>query len=207
MVGGNRAGLIKMLYASGFRGKALETAFAVALAESGGRANAFNDKGRDLSYGLFQINMKDNDPSSPNMGRNRRKQFGMLHNKELFDPKKNMAAAFQISNKGTWWKQWGAFTNGTFAKYLDDAHTAAKDAGIGGDSGQAGMALATESTRTHAVGGGGHMSMTSRNATINVYVDMDVKLASLSKFELQKAAGELRSAVDRELRVKGIGAV
>ena len=202
MAGGSREGLVRMLHEAGFRGKGLETAFAVALAESGGRANAFNGTGRDLSYGLFQINMKDNDPSSPNMGRNRRKQFGISNNKELFNAKKNIAAAFEVSNKGTWWKQWAAFTNGSFTKYLDDANTAAKSAGIGGDN--PGMAMETVNNMPQGMGRAGGASLHS-TSNINVKVDMHVSVAKLGTFEVQRVASELRSAINNELKVKGIG--
>jgi hypothetical protein len=202
MAGGNREGLIRLLHGAGFRGKGLETAFAVALAESGGRANAFNGTGRDLSYGLFQINMKDDDPASPNMGRNRRKQFGISNNKELFNAKKNAAAAFEVSNKGTWWKQWAAFTNGSFTKFLDDANTAAKSAGVGGDN--PGMAMETVNNMPQSMGraGGGSVHATSN---INVKVDMNVSVAKLGTFEVQRVASELRSAINNELKIKGIG--
>lgn len=130
MAGGGRAGLIRMLYDAGFKGKGLETAFAVALAESGGRANAKNFKGRDLSYGLFQINMKNDDPLSPNMGTKRLKQFGLQKNSQLYDPMTNIRAAYEVSNGGKWWGQWATYTGGSFVKYLDDAVRAAKAAKI-----------------------------------------------------------------------------
>ena len=202
MAGGSREGLVRMLHDAGFRGKGLETAFAVALAESGGRANAFNNKDRDLSYGLFQINMKDDDPASPNMGRNRRKQFGISNNKELFNAKKNAAAAFEVSNKGTWWKQWAAFTNGSFTKFLDDANTAAKSAGVGGDN--PGMAMETVNNMPQSMGRAGGASLHS-TSNINVKVDMNVSVAKLGTFEVQRVASELRSAINNELKIKGIG--
>lgn len=202
MAGGSREGLIRLLHGAGFRGKGLETAFAVALAESGGRASAFNGAGRDQSYGLFQINMKDNDPSSPNMGRNRRKQFGISNNKELFNARKNAAAAFEVSNKGTWWKQWSAFTNGAFTKYLDDANRAAQSAGVGGDN--PGMAMETVNNMPQAMGRAGGASLHS-TSNINVKVDMNVSVAKLGTFEVQRVASELRSAINNELKVKGIG--
>lgn len=130
MAGGSRAGLIRMLYNAGFKGKGLETAFAVALAESGGRAGAKNFKGRDLSYGLFQINMKNDDPLSPNMGTNRLKQFGLKKNEQLFNPMTNIRAAYEVSNSGKWWGQWATYNSGAFVKYLDDAVRAAKTAKI-----------------------------------------------------------------------------
>lgn len=44
-------------YDAGFRGDALTTAVAVAMAESSGDPRAHNDTYQDNSYGLWQINM------------------------------------------------------------------------------------------------------------------------------------------------------
>lgn len=130
MAYGSRKGLMSALYQHGFRGKGLATAFGVALAESGGMSRAFNGKGRDESYGVFQINMTDKDPKSPNMGTNRRKQYNLKNNEALFDPNTNLSTAYGISAKGKWWKQWSTYNDGTFTKYLDDAQTAARKAGV-----------------------------------------------------------------------------
>ena len=58
------------MYRRGFKGKSLDTAYAVAMAESAGNPHAFNDNWHtgDLSYGLMQINMIGK------MGPNRRAQ-------------------------------------------------------------------------------------------------------------------------------------
>jgi hypothetical protein len=146
--------------------------------------------------------MKDNDPSSPNMGRNRRKQFGISNNKELFNARKNIAAAFEVSNKGTWWKQWATFTNGSFTKYLDDANRAAKGAGVGGDN--PGMAMETVNNMPQSMNRSGGASLHS-TSNINVKVDMNVSVAKLGTFEVQRVAGELRRAINDELKIKGIG--
>jgi hypothetical protein len=128
MAFGSRKGLLKALYNQGFRGKSLQTAFAVALAESGGRAKAVGDetiqnKTYGPSIGPFQIrSLKDP------------KKFGESGQwrdpKRLFDPSFNIKAAWNISNQGKNWKAWSAYSNGSFSKYLDDAESAAKAAGI-----------------------------------------------------------------------------
>jgi murein DD-endopeptidase MepM/ murein hydrolase activator NlpD len=128
MAFGSRKGLLKALYNQGFRGKSLQTAFAVALAESGGRAKAVGDetiqnKTYGPSIGPFQIrSLKDP------------KKFGESGKwrdpKRLFDPSFNIQAAWNISNQGKNWKAWSAYSNGSFSKFLDDAESAAKSAGI-----------------------------------------------------------------------------
>ena len=139
LAGGSRAGLMKILQRAGFSGKNLETAFAVVLAESRGNARDYNPHGLDKSYGLFQINMNNNDPRNPGMGTRRLKQFGLRNNSELFDPSINARAAYQVSNHGTWWKPWSTYNDGTFLKYLDDAKRAKEEAHIGGPMGSDGM--------------------------------------------------------------------
>lgn len=216
MVGGSRAGLIKMLYDGGFRGKGLSTAFSVALAESGGRAKAKYFEGRDLSYGLFQINMKDDDPRSPNMGRNRRKQFGIAKNEALYDPMTNIRAAYEISNKGSWWKQWSTFNDGKFSKYLDDAARAATQAkiptyhsgsynvpksGIGGGESEhlamvqeGEMILPAKLAEKVRNGTGYHGTNT------NIKVDMHVNIARSSVQEAELMFKQFKLKLEKELK-------
>jgi len=101
---------------AGFRGDALDTAVAVALAESGGRANAHNPNAGtgDNSYGLFQINMIGS------MGPARLQQFGLKSNEDLFDPLTNAKAAFAISNGGRNWQPWTTYTGGAYASHLGE---------------------------------------------------------------------------------------
>ena len=76
---------------AGFRGNDLTTAVAIALAESAGNPKAHNAVPPDNSYGLWQINMIGA------LGPDRRHEFHLHSNSELFDPKTNAAAAFDIS--------------------------------------------------------------------------------------------------------------
>ena len=82
----------------------------IAMGESSGDPTAFNGKGRDQSYGLMQINMLGE------MGPERRAQFGISSNEALNDPLTNMKAAHAIY-KQQGWEAWGAFTNGSYAKF------------------------------------------------------------------------------------------
>ena len=77
------------------------TAAAVAMAESGGDPFAFN--GRDPhggSFGLWQING--------------------VHGSQraTYDADANARAAIEISRNGENWNPWGAFTNGSWAKFF-----------------------------------------------------------------------------------------
>ncbi len=106
-------------YDAGFRGDGLTTAVAVALAESGGDTRAHNATPPDNSYGLWQINMLGG------MGPERRRQFGLDSNAELFDATTNAEAANKISNDGKSWTPWSTYTNGAYRRHLPEARKAA----------------------------------------------------------------------------------
>jgi hypothetical protein len=187
--GGSRAAYMRMLRRAGFSGKALETAFAVSLAESRGNPRAFNNKKRDLSYGLFQINMKDDDPRSPNMGRNRRKQFGIKNNEALYDANTNIRAAYEVSNQGGWWKQWATYNDGTFLKYMDDAKRAKEAAGIGGGQesySSGGMMSSGSSTKESSHRG-------------EITVNMNVSIASASRADTETLFKEFSRKLKRSI--------
>ena len=86
---------------------------AIAMGESGGDTGAHNPNTStgDNSYGLMQINMLGG------MGPERRQAFGLQKNEDLFDPQKNMDAAFQIY-KTQGLGAWGAYTNGSYKDHL-----------------------------------------------------------------------------------------
>ncbi len=107
-------------YDAGFRGDGLTTAVAVALAESGGNTRAHNATPPDNSYGLWQINMLGA------MGPERRRQFGLDSNAELFDATTNAKAANKISGDGKSWTPWSTYTNGAYKRHLPAARKAAE---------------------------------------------------------------------------------
>lgn len=113
-------------YNAGFRGDALVTAVAVAMAESGGFTGAHNPSGED-SRGLWQINV------APKVRPNK---WG-----DLYDPAVNAKAAFEVSGGGANFRPWTTFTGATeagrrsgHARHLRAAEAAA--ALISGDEGE-----------------------------------------------------------------------
>lgn len=86
----------------------LATAVAVALAESSGRTTAVSPTG--CCYGLWQINVNVHPYTK----------------EQMQDPAQNAAAAWKISNGGTNWKPWSAYTNGSYLLYLTSARTASR---------------------------------------------------------------------------------
>ena len=86
----------------------LATAVAVALAESSGRTNAVSPTG--CCHGLWQINVNVHPYTKTQMQ----------------DPAQNAAAAWKISNGGTNWKPWSAYTNGSYLLYMSSARAASR---------------------------------------------------------------------------------
>lgn len=84
---------------AGFPPETAAKMVAIALKESGGNPQAHNPNANtgDNSYGLWQINMIDK-PGYP-LGDQRRRQFGLSSNEDLWDPDKNAQAAYSIWNK------------------------------------------------------------------------------------------------------------
>jgi len=95
-----------LLWAVGFEGTALKTAWAVARVESNGRPMALNDnhKTGDKSYGIFQINMLGE------LGTDRKEKFELVSNKELFDPVTNAEITYFMTKGGKDWSSWSAST-------------------------------------------------------------------------------------------------
>lgn len=91
-----------LLWAVGFEGIALKTAWAVARVESNGRPLALNDNTRtgDKSYGIFQINMLGQ------LGEDRKDKFELVSNKELFDPVTNAEITYYMTKGGKDWSSW-----------------------------------------------------------------------------------------------------
>lgn len=101
------ADVLQTLRQAGFKGPALKTAWAIVQRESKGNPRAFNPNPatKDLSYGLFQINMRDD------LGPSRRKQYGLASNDALYDPLTNAKVAYRLSKGGTDWGHWGVGPN------------------------------------------------------------------------------------------------
>jgi len=103
--------LVKLLAAAGFEGKALKTAWAVAMRESRGHPMSHNTNAKtgDNSYGLFQINMIGS------MGVERlaklQDKIGIAKPADLFSPMANAKAAYYMTDGGKDWGSWGLGPN------------------------------------------------------------------------------------------------
>lgn len=89
----SRVQLAQLFHQVGFRGDDLAAMVAIAMRESGGRADAYNGNRAtgDDSYGLLQINMLgDNGPWL-------RQRFGLASNEQLLDPLTNATVAFGLA--------------------------------------------------------------------------------------------------------------
>lgn len=204
IAGGSRAGLLRLLYGAGFRGDGLKTAFAVALAESGGVASRHSDPRllKDDSYGIFQINMIGG------LGPARRKQYGLASNKELYNPHINARVAYNISQQGTNFKPWSAYKNGDFTKFLDDASRLAKKEGIGGGDGSMNSVgiSATETSGAQMSAGTRSGSTFNANSKVDVTVNMNVQIAQASVAEANKLANDALKQIEKKLKYgEGIG--
>jgi hypothetical protein len=95
-----------LLWAVGFEGKALKTAWAIAKRESNGRPKAYNGNRAtgDSSYGIFQINMLGN------LGVDRKEKFDLTSNALLFDPVKNAEITYYMTDGGQDWSSWKGLT-------------------------------------------------------------------------------------------------
>jgi hypothetical protein len=78
----------------------------------------FNARTGDRSYGLWQINMLGN------LLQERLKAYGLKSANDLYKPDENAKAMVKISNHGTNWRPWGAYTNRNYRKSLADARKA-----------------------------------------------------------------------------------
>src|SRR5882724_443536 len=95
----------------GFPRDQIPTAVAVAMAESGGKLTAFNNRPPDLSYGLWQINMIGA------LGPERRAKFGISSNEALFGSAINAKAA-KIIWDGGGWNAWSTYKNGAYRAFI-----------------------------------------------------------------------------------------
>jgi len=121
--------IARLLYAKGFRGQDIANMLAISYRESRWVPGALANDSDDLSYGLFQINMKGS------LGPVRLKQFGISKNEDLYDPKTNVKAARLLFGGGNY-KPWAIDGNPmtNTADALPKAMAITKELGyMGGD--------------------------------------------------------------------------
>lgn len=106
---------------AGFRGQALTTAVAIAMAESGGKSGVkgdttITDHKWGPSVGLWQIRSLHADRGT---GRERDELANT-------SPGVNAKHAWSISRHGTYWRPWSVYLNGSYKQYLGTAAAAAQ---------------------------------------------------------------------------------
>jgi len=107
--------------AAGFPEELVPTKVAIAMAESSGNPKAHNPNAStgDDSYGIFQVNMRGA------MGPERRRQFGLQSNEQLFDPAINAQAAKKIfDSQGL--NAWSVHKSGAYKQFMPEAQQAAR---------------------------------------------------------------------------------
>lgn len=117
--GGNNlsvAEMVKLAKEAGFSDQQAAIMGAIGAAESSGNPFAHNPNvgTGDNSYGLWQINMLGR------MGAERRNQFGIQSDDQLFDPKMNATAAKKIFDEQGF-EAWSVYKSGAYMPYLGTA--------------------------------------------------------------------------------------
>ncbi|MBG0819134.1 transglycosylase SLT domain-containing protein [Planomonospora sp. ID82291] len=102
-------------WAAGFRGAALRTATAVALAESSGRTEVISSTG--CCVGLWQINTRVH------------RQYTTAAMK---DPAANARAAWAISGQGRNWQPWDVYKSKAYLMYVPQAVAGIRELEAGG---------------------------------------------------------------------------
>lgn len=111
---GNVNQIAQLARNAGFPESQIPLAVAIAMAESGGRANASNfaNSNGSADFGLMQINSVHSK---------------LLKTHDWRDPQQNMNMAFQIwKEAGGKWTPWAAYNNGSAAKFLQQGIAASK---------------------------------------------------------------------------------
>lgn len=100
-----------------------QIAVAIVFAESGGNPQATNFRGKDQSYGLWQINMKGV------QGPEKRAKYGLKSNEELLNARTNARVAYgHYVGRGKKFTDWSTYNNFTFRIYYAGATFGVREA-------------------------------------------------------------------------------
>ena len=129
------AQIAQYAYQAGFRGESLNTAVAIALAESHGDTGIHGDVNLQTgtwgpSVGLWQIR-------SLNPGHGTAAEQALRNAQANADPATNARHAYTISHRGSNFQPWSTFTNGAYRGYLNQARTASRQVTGGAATGGA----------------------------------------------------------------------
>ena len=188
--------IVQLLKSAGFKGDDLTKAVGISWRESRWTPTAFTHVNRDQSYGLFQINMKDDDPKNPGMGADRRKHFNLSKNELLFDPKVNAAVAHQMQSESGWgpWSIKGnpnaGWDAGMAARTVQDAGGDPKLPSRNFDRGE----VSSGRTSTHYVSGD----------TYNIPVTVNLVSSGSTASDSYAIAREVGKIIESEARMKSL---
>ena len=190
----NGVELARLLYQTGFRGQNLVKALAIASRESRFNPRALNnnpDTG-DLSYGLFQINMKGA------MGPKRRRDYNLKSNEDLYDPAINAKVAYALSGGGKNFQHWGGYKgkSDTYNTNMKQAQGYIKQAGLTGDP-------MPESMPSRVSSGGGLTIQGDSGNNYQVTISPTIQLHGGANYhaDVQRMAKDVASLLDREIRM------
>ena len=116
------AEMVNLAQQAGFNNEQAAIMGAIGAAESSGNPKAHNPVGKDNSYGLWQINMLGK------MGPERRKEFGIENDEQLWDPIINSKAAKTVFDQQGF-EAWSVYKSGAYKQYLGTAQEALKSGG------------------------------------------------------------------------------
>lgn len=118
------AEMTRLAKQAGFSDQEAAIMGAIGAAESSGNPRAHNPNAStgDNSYGLWQINMLGN------MGPERRRQFGIENNEQLWDPSVNAKAAKAVFDQQGF-NAWSVYKSGAYKQYLGTAQESLKSGG------------------------------------------------------------------------------
>lgn len=120
----------RLAAAAGIPHSMVPTAVAIAMAESSLNPNKHNTRGKDDSYGLWQINM-----TNAAGGPSRRQKYHLSADSQLLNPNKNAEAMADISGHGHNWGPWSTYPN-LYKKYMGSVNEALSS-GVGDPVAQA----------------------------------------------------------------------
>lgn len=126
--------LVALAISAGLSQTNAQLAAAVAMAESGGRTDAVNATAFEYSVGLWQINLYAH-PQYTTTG--------------MEDPTQNAKAMAAISNRGTTWGAWGAYTNGSYRQFYTVVSPSALPVSQSTQLSSSGFASLSSSVRTN----------------------------------------------------------
>ena len=185
---------------AGFKGRDLVEAVAIAYRESRFNPKSHNPKYPDNSYGLMQINMRNDIPGMLGMGTKRLKDFNIPNNEALFDPKTNAKAAWKLSGGGDQFNAWKLNGNHLTATNVPAAEKFVKKAGHA-TTGDPNLDMASYAPSSR--GGSTVVMQGDSGNTFHVSIAPTINLNGGNNYgaDVQKLSKEVTSLLEREVKL------